>query len=114
MMDGGPAADLLAGLDPEARRVTRHIWQGGGSGIHRSALCQHTELTPRELSLLVMRMGRSLGQFQRERGMILSRPLAADSPLQNFFVDPEFTAVANSRMFDERTVQLRADGAGHP
>ena len=34
-----------------------------------------------------------LGRFQRERGMALSRPMAANSPLQSYFVDPEFAAV---------------------
>ena len=108
------AGEFLAGMDPAARRVTRHIWQGGPSGIHRSVLCQSPELTPRGLSLLVMRMGRALGQFQRERGTTLSRPVAANSPLQSYFVDPEFAAAANSRMFDERVGQPRADGAGRP
>ena len=108
------AGEFLAGLEPTARRVTRHIWQGGASGIHRSVLCQHTELTPRELSSLVMRMGRALCQFQRERGMTLSRPVAANSPLQSYFVGPEFAAVAESQMFDERVGQPLADGTGRP
>ena len=49
-----------------------------------------------------MRMGRVLGRFQRERGMALSRPVAANSPLQSYFVDPDFAAVAASQMFGER------------
>ena len=108
------AGEFLAGLNPAARRVTGHIWQGGALGIHRSALCQHTELTPRELSLLMMRMGRALGQFQREHGVILSRPVAANSPLQSYFVDPDFAAAAESQMFDEKVGQPLADGAGRP
>ena len=108
------AGEFLAGLVPEARRVTWHIWQGGASGIHRSALCQHAEMTPRELSLLVMRMGRALGGFQRERGMILSRPVAANSPLQTYLVDPGFAAVAESQMFDERMSHQLADSTGRP
>ena len=108
------AADFLAGLDPAARRVARHIWQGGASGIRRSALCQRTELTPRELSLLMMRMGRALRGFQRERGVALSRPVAADRPLRSYFVHPDFAAAANSQMFDERMGQQLAGGAGRP
>ena len=108
------AGEFLARLHPAARRVTGHIWQGGASGIHRSALCQRTELTPRELSLLVMRMGRALGQFQRERGVVLSRPVAANTPLRSYFVDPEFAAAAESQMFDDRVTQPLADGAGCP
>ena len=106
------AGEFLAGLDPAARRAARHIWQGGASGIRRSALCQRTELTPRRLSLLMMRMGRALRRLQRERGVALSRPVAADRPLRSYFVDPDFAAAANSQMFDERMAQPLADGAG--
>ena len=108
------AGEFLAGLNPAARRVARDIWQGGVSGIHRSALCQRTGLAPGELRSLVMRMGRALRQFQREHGMTLSRPVAANSPLQSYFVDPEFAAAAESRMFDERVGQPLADGTGRP
>ena len=108
------AGEFLAGLEPAARQVTGHIWQGGASGIHRSALCQRTELTPREQSLLMMRMGRALGQFQREHGVVLSRPVAANSPLRSYFVDADFAAAARSQMFDHRMAQPLADGAGRP
>ena len=66
------------------------------------------------LGWLVMRMGRALRGFQRERGLALSRPVAANNLLQSYFVDPDFAAVANSRMFDERMRQPPADGAGRP
>ena len=69
--------EFLAGLEPATRRVARHVCRGVASGVHLSALCQHMELTPRELSLLVMRMGRALRQFQRERGVVLSLSFAA-------------------------------------
>ena len=46
-----------------------------------------------------MRMGHALRRFQRERGVTLSRPMAANSPLQSYFVDPNFAAVATSRAF---------------
>ena len=98
------AADFMAGLDPMARRMVRHVWRAGAAGIHRSALRQRAELTPEELHSLRVRMGQSLRRFQRERGMTLPRPVVANSPLQSYFVDPDFAAVAASQMFGERTV----------
>ena len=82
--------------------------------MHRSALCQRAELMPRELSLLVMRMGRALGRFQRERGIILSRPVASNRPLQSYSVDTDFAAVVNSQMLDESMQEPTADGTGCP
>ena len=93
------AGEFLAGLEPAARRMALHVWRAGAAGIHRSALCQRTELTPGELRSLLMRMGHALRRFQRERGVTLSRPMAANSPLQSYFVDPNFAAVATSRAF---------------
>ena len=93
------AGEFLAGLDPAARGMARHVWRAGEAGVHRSALCQRGELTPGELSSLLMRMGHSLRRFQRERGVTLSRPVAANSPLQSYFVDPKFAAVATADMF---------------
>ena len=95
------AGEFLARLDPAARRVARHVWRAGEAGIHRSALCQRTELTPGELSSSLMRMGHALRRFQRDRGMTLSRPVAANSPLQSYFVDPEFAAVATDDVFGD-------------
>ncbi len=94
-------SEFLAGLEPAARRMARHVWRAGEAGIHRNALCQRAELTPGELSSLLMRMGHALRRFQRERGMTLSRPVAAHSPLQSYFVDPEFAAVATSDVFGD-------------
>ena len=108
------AADFLSGLDPEARRMALHVWRAGAAGIHRSVLCQRGELTSGELRSLLVRMSHALRRFQRERGLALSRPVAADSPLQSYLVDPDFAAVANSQMFDERMGQQLADGAGRP
>ena len=95
------ARDFLSGLQPTARRMSLHVWRAGREGIHRSALCQRAELTPTELYSTLMRMGHALRRFQRERGMTLSRPVAANSPLQSYFVDPDFAAAANSRMFSD-------------
>ena len=108
------AGDFMAGLEPAGRRTMLHVWRAGAEGIHRSALCQRTELMPAELISLLMRMGHALRRFRRERGMTLSRPVAANSPLQSYFVDPDFAAVASSQMFGERTADQRADGAGRP
>ena len=102
------AGDFVAGLDPVARRMTLQVWRAGAAGIHRSALCQRTELTAAELISLLMRMGHALRRFQRERGMTLSRPVAANSPLQSYFVDPDFAAAAASDMFGERTADRLA------
>ena len=96
------AADFTSGLDVAARRVMFQVWRAGERGSHRNVLCQRADLTPVELRSLVMRMGRVLGRFQRERGLALPRPMAANSPLQSYFVDPDFAAVAASRMFGER------------
>ena len=95
------AGEFLAGLEPAARRVALHVWRAGESGIHRSTLCQRAELTPGELSSLLMRMGHALRRFQRERGLALSRPVAANSPLQSYFVDPEFATVATADVFGD-------------
>ena len=105
------AGDFLAELEPTARRMALHVWRAGSAGVHRSILCQRTELTPAELRSLSMRMGRALARFQRERGVMLSRPVAANSPLQSYFVDPGFAAVANAQMFGDRTADLHTDGA---
>ena len=62
---------------------------------------------------MLIRMGHVLGRFQRERGMALSRPVAANSPLQSYFVDPEFAAVA-SDLFDERMPDQLSSGLRRP
>ena len=108
------ARDFLSGLQPTARRMALHVWRAGAAGVHRRALCQLTELTPMELRSLVMRMGHALARLQRERGMMLSRPLAANSPLQSYFVDPDFAAVADSEMFGDGMPDGLAAGAERP
>ncbi len=94
------AGEFLTGLEPAARRMARHVWRAGETGIHRSALCQRVELTSGELRSLLMRMGHALRRFQREREMTLSRPVAANSPLQSYFVDANFAAATTSEVFD--------------
>ena len=108
------ARDFLSGLQPAARRMALHVWRAGASGIHRRALCQRAELTPTELRLLSMWMGRALARFQQERGMMLSRPVAANRPLQSYFVDPDFAAVTDSEMFGGGMPEGLADGADCP
>ena len=44
--------------------------------------------------------------------MTLSLPVVGNSLLQSYFVDPDFAAVAASRMFGERMPDQIADGAG--
>ena len=107
------AADFTAGLDVVAGRVLWHVWRAGERGIHRNVLCQRADLTPVELRSLLIRLGRVRGRFQRERGMALSRPMAANSPLRSYFVDPEFAAVA-SGLFGESTADQLSSGLRRP
>ena len=107
------AADFTAGLDDAARRVMFQVWRAGERGIHRNTLCQRTDLSPVELRSLLIRMGHVLGRFQRERGMALSRPMAANSPLQSYFMDADFAAVA-SDLFGERMPDQRSSGLRRP
>ncbi len=108
------ASDFTASLDAVARRMALYVWRAGTAGIHRRALCQRAELTLAELRSLLMRMGHALRRFQRERGMTLSRPVAANSPLQSYFVDPDFAAVADSEMFGEEGSGPAGRGLGAP
>ena len=107
------AADFMAGLEPAGRRVALHVWRAGERGIHRNTLCQRTDLSPVELGTLVMRMGRVLQRFRRERGMALSRPVAANSPLQSYFINADFAAVA-SDLFGERMPDQQSGGLRRP
>ena len=79
------AADFTAGLDVVARRVMFQVWRAGAAGIHRNTLCQRTDLTPMELRTLLMRMGRVLGRFQRERGLALSAAGGGQQPAAELF-----------------------------
>ena len=108
------AADFMAGLEPAGRRVALHVWRAAERGIHRNTLCQRTDLSLVELGTLVMRMGRALGRFQRERGMALPRPVAANSPLQSYFINAEFAAVAASDLFGERMPDQQSSGLRRP
>ena len=108
------ARDFLSSLQPTARRMPLHVWRAAATGIHRSALCQRAELTPMELRLLSMRMGRALARFQRERRMTLARPVAANSPLQSYFVDLDFAAVATAQMFGDGMPDQLVNGGGRP
>ena len=107
------AADFTAGLDVVAGPVLWHVWRAGERGIHRNVLCQRAGLTPVELRTLVMRMGRVLQRFRRERGMALSRPVAANSPLQSYFMDADFAAVA-SDLFGDRMPDQQSGGLRRP
>ncbi len=106
------ARDFLSGLQPAARRMALHVWRADAAGIHRSDLCQRAQLTPMELRLLSMRMGRALARFQRERRMTLARPVAANSPLQSYFVDLDFAAVATAQMFGDGMPDRLVNGGG--
>ena len=108
------ARDFLSGLQPAVRRMALHVWRSGAAGVHRSALCQRMEMTPAELRSLLMRMGHALRRFQQERGMTLPRPVAANIPLQSYFVDADFAAVANAQMFGDGMPDRLADGAERP
>ena len=107
------AADFTASLDDAARRVMFQVWRAGERGSHRNVLCQRADLTPVELRSVVMRMGHALRRFQRERGMALSRPVAANSPLQSYFINADFAAVA-SDLLGERMPDQRSSGLMRP
>ncbi len=107
------AGDFTAGLDIVAVRVLFQVWRAGAAGIHRNTLCQRTDLEPVELRTLVMRMGRVLRRFQRERGLALPRPVAANSPLQSYFINADFAAVA-SDLFGERMPDQLSSGLRRP
>ena len=106
------AADFTAGLEVVAGRVLRQVWRAGAAGIHRSALCQRTDLSPAELRSLLMRVGHALRRFQRERGMALSRPVAANSPLQSYFINADFAAVASESSCDASASTGTANAIG--
>ena len=95
------AADFMARLEPVGRRTALQVWRAAAAGIHRSVLCRRTDLTPVELRVLLIRMGHALRRFQREHGVTLSRPVAANAPLQSYFIDPDFAAVAALCMFGD-------------
>ena len=107
------AGDFTAGLEVVARRVMFQVWRAGAAGIRRNTLCQRADLTPVELRSLLIRMGRVLGRFRRERGMALSRPVAANSPLQSYFINADFAAVA-SGLFGERMPDQQSGGLRRP
>ena len=107
------AADFTAGLEVVARRVMFQVWRAGERGSHRNVLCQRADLSPAELRLLLIRMGHALRRFQRERGLALSRPVAANSPLQSYFINADFAAVA-SDLFGERMPDQRSSGLMRP
>ena len=107
------AADFTAGLDIVAGRVLFHVWRAGRKGHPSEHTLPTADLTPVELRSLLMRMGHALRRFQRERGMALSRPVAANSPLQSYFIDPEFAAVA-SDLFGERMPDQQSSGLRRP
>ena len=97
------AADFTASLDAAARRVMFQVWRAGAkAGSHREhTLPDGPTWTPAELRSLLIRMGHALRRFQWERGMVLPRPMAANSPLQSYFINADFAAVA-SDLFGER------------
>ena len=107
------AADFTASLDDAAGRVMFQVWRAGERGSHRDVLCQLADLSPVELRSLLIRMGHVLGRFQRERGLALSRPMAANSPLQSYFINADFAVVA-SDLFGERMPDQQSSGLMRP
>ena len=107
------AGDFTASLDVVAGRVMFQVWRAGAAGIRRNTLCQRADLTPVELRSLLMRMGHALRRFQRERGLALPRPVAANSSLQSYFINADFAAVA-SDLFGERMPDQRSSGLRRP
>ena len=92
---------FLGDLEPTARRMALQVWRAGAAGIHRSTLCQHSDLTPAELRSLLIQMNRQLRRFQQEQRVMLSRPVVSNRPRQGYFVDADFAAAANACMFGD-------------
>jgi hypothetical protein len=86
------AADFETGLDGRARRVLRQAKTAGKTGIHRSVLCRRAELEPAELRSVLIGMGHALRRFRQKQGGDFPHPLAANQPMQTYFIDPEFAA----------------------
>ena len=105
------ADDFLAGLEPAARQMVRHVWRTGAAGIHRRALCHRADLSPAEVRSLLIQMSHQLRRFQQERGVMLSRPVVANRPRQSYFIDPDFAAAA-SQMSGEMMPHPLGDGTG--
>ena len=105
------AADFTASLDVAARRMLLRVWRAGASGIHRRALGQQLDLSSVELRSLLTRTSNALRRFRRERGLTLARPVVSNSPLQSYFVDPEFAAVVESDVLGEGMGDRLAGGA---
>ena len=51
-----------------------------------------------ELRSLLMRVSHAARRFGKQRGAALSRPVASDSLLQSYRIDPDFAAAAASGM----------------
>ena len=89
------------------------VWRAGERGIHRNVLCQRAGLTPAELRSLLIRMGPRAGEGSSGSGYALSRPVAANSPLQSYFINADFAAVA-SDLLGERTADQLPSGLMRP
>ena len=134
------ASDFTAGLEVVARGVLRQVWRAGAAGIprntisehnlgtqsrstisehalgarSRSTLCQRTDLAPAELRSLLVRVSHAVRRFELQRGAALSRPVASNTLLQSYRLDPDFAAVAALGMFDERMPGGSSGGSGSP
>lgn len=87
------ATEFVECSSPAYRRVLRETCRAGEEGIHRSALCCQARLTPDDLRSLLISMSYALKRFQRERGLILSKPVETDHRLQRYFINPSFAVV---------------------
>ena len=61
----------------------------------------------------MMRMGRALGRFQRERGMAAAQVGGGQQPVAELFHNAEFAAVA-SDLFGERMPDQQSSGLRRP
>ena len=78
-----------------------HVWRAGDAGVHRSVLCQRTELMPGEAALVADVDGTGAAPVSAGKGAGASAAPASGSqrPLQSYFVDSDFTAVATPDVF---------------
>ena len=74
-------------------------WRASGVGIYRSTLRQRIGLGPGQIRMQMTRLEETLRRFCRERTVALPRSVVVSTPLQHYFIDPNFAAAVHDEMF---------------